>query len=41
LVFHFATPLTGFAIDDTLGFLIGRAKSGAYVIGWDSVRIVK
>jgi len=41
LVCHFATPLTGFAVGDTLGYLIGRARSGAYVVGWDSVRVVK
>jgi len=41
LVCHFATPLTGFAVGDTHGFLVGRARSGAYVVGSDSVRIVK
>ena len=41
LVCHFATPMTGFAAGDTVGFLLGRAKNGAYVVGQDSVRILK
>jgi hypothetical protein len=41
LVCHFATPLTGFQTGDELGFLIGMAKDGSYIVGSDSVRIVR
>jgi len=41
LVCHFDTQATAFQVSDTVGFVVGRAVNGAYVIGSDSVRIVK
>ena len=41
LVCHFGTQAANFQSGDQLGFLVGKAKDGAYVFGWDSVRIVK
>jgi hypothetical protein len=40
LVCHFATRLAGFQAGDTLGFLVGKSIDGAWIVGWDSVRIV-
>ena len=41
LVCHFATGLTGFQAGATLGFLVGKSIDGAWIVGWDSVRIVQ
>lgn len=40
LVCHFGTRLAGFQTGDTLGFLVGKSIDGAWIVGWDSVRIV-
>lgn len=40
LVCHFATRMAGFQTGDTLGFLVGKSIDGAWIVGWDSVRIV-
>jgi hypothetical protein len=41
LVCHFAMRLAGFQAGDTLGFLVGKSIDGAWIFGWDSVRIVR
>jgi hypothetical protein len=40
LVCHFSTQLAGFKPGDTLGVVIGTATNGAFIVGWDTIRIV-